>query len=60
MKGRHVVGLLAGVMKGRYVSMDVKKGLRTSILLPIGEMDMECGAAVKNACCRDELSERSV
>ncbi len=34
MKGRNVVGLLAGVMKGRSVSMDVKRGLRNSILLP--------------------------
>ncbi len=35
MKGRSVVGLLAGVMKGRNVSMDVvKKGLKNSILLP--------------------------
>ncbi len=34
MKGRSVVGLLAGVMKGRDVSMDMKRGLRNSILLP--------------------------
>ncbi len=34
VKGRHVLGLLAGVMKGRNVSMDVKRGLRNSILLP--------------------------
>ncbi len=34
MKGRSVVGLLTGVMKGRNVSMDVKRGLRNSILLP--------------------------
>ncbi len=34
MKGRSVVGLLAGVMKGRNVSMDMKRGLRNSILLP--------------------------
>ncbi len=34
MKGRSVVGSLAGVMKGRNVSMDVKRGLRNSILLP--------------------------
>ncbi len=26
MRGRSVVGLLAGVMKGRNVSMDVKRG----------------------------------
>ncbi len=35
MKGRSVVGSLTGVMKGRNVSMDVKRGLRNSILLPI-------------------------
>ncbi len=34
MKGRGVVGSLVGVMKGRNVSMDVKKGMRYSILLP--------------------------
>ncbi len=34
MKGRGVVGSLTGVMKGRNVSMDVKRGLRNSILLP--------------------------
>ncbi len=34
MKGRSVVGSLAGVMKGRNVSMDVKRALRNSILLP--------------------------
>ncbi len=31
---RSVVDSLAGVMKGRTVSMDVKRGLRNSILLP--------------------------
>ncbi len=35
MKGRSVVGSLAGIMKGRNVSMDVKRGLKNSILLPI-------------------------
>ncbi len=34
MRGRSVVGSLAGVMKGRNVSMDAKRGLRNSILLP--------------------------
>ncbi len=33
-KGRSVVGLLVGVVKGRNVSMEVKRGLRNSILLP--------------------------
>ncbi len=34
MKGRSVMGSLAGVMKGRNVSMEVKRGLINSILLP--------------------------
>ncbi len=34
MRDRSVVGSLAGVMKGRNVSMDVKRGLISSILLP--------------------------
>ncbi len=34
MKSRSVMGSLAGVMKGRNVSMEVKRGLRNSILLP--------------------------
>ncbi len=33
-KGRSVIGSLARVMKGKNVSMEVKKGLRNSILLP--------------------------
>ncbi len=40
IKGRSVVGSLAGVMKGRTVSMDVKRGLRNSILLPA----LTCGS----------------
>ncbi len=34
MKGRSVVGSLTGLMEERNVSMDVKRGLRNSILLP--------------------------
>ncbi len=34
MKGRRVVGSLTGVMKGRNMSMDLKRDLRNSILLP--------------------------
>ncbi len=40
MRGRSVVGSLAGVMKGRNVSMDAKRGLRNSILLPT----LTCGS----------------
>ncbi len=35
LKGRSVVGSLTGVMKGRNVSMGVKRSLRNSILLPV-------------------------
>ncbi len=34
MKSRWVIGSLARVMRGRNVSMEVKRGLRNSILLP--------------------------
>ncbi len=34
VKGKSVIGSLARVMKGRNVSMKVKRGLRSSILLP--------------------------
>ncbi len=34
MKGRSVVGSLAELVKGRNVSMDVKRGLRNGVLLP--------------------------
>ncbi len=34
VKGRSVIGSLARVMRGRDVSMEVKKGLRNSIFLP--------------------------
>ncbi len=34
VKGRSVIGSLARVMKGRSVSMEVKRDLRNSILLP--------------------------
>ncbi len=65
MRGRSVVGSLTGVMKGRNVSIDVKRVLRNSILLPtpniwVGELDMEWGTAVESACCGDELPERSM
>ncbi len=34
VKCRNVIGYLARVMKGRSVSMEVKRGLRNGILLP--------------------------
>ncbi len=65
MKGRSAVGSLAGVMKGRNVSKDVKRGLSYSIFLTnsniwVGELAKEWGAAIKSASCRDELPEGSV
>ncbi|KAK3889856.1 hypothetical protein Pcinc_006182 [Petrolisthes cinctipes] len=34
MRGRQVIGSLGRIMKGRSVSMEVKRGLRNSIILP--------------------------
>ncbi len=34
MKGRSVIGSLARIMEERNMSMEVKRGLRNSILLP--------------------------
>ncbi len=65
MKGRSVVGLLTEVMKGRNVSMDVKKGLRNSILLPTltyGSENWTWNGVQESRvrACRDELPERSM
>ncbi len=65
MKGRSVVGSLPGVMKGRFVSMDVKRGLRSSIFLltlTYGSENWTWNGAQQSrvACCREELPERSV
>ncbi len=59
------MGSLAGVMKERNVSMDVKRSWRNSISLAnsntwVRKLDMEWDAAVERVCCRDELPERSV
>ncbi len=40
VKGRSVIGSLGRVMKGRNVSMEVKRGLRNSVLLPT----LTCGS----------------
>ncbi len=34
VKGKQVIGVLERVMKGRHVSMAVKKGIRNSVVLP--------------------------
>ncbi len=43
VKGRSVIGSLARVMKGKNVSMEVKRGLGNSILLStlIRDLDVE-------------------
>ncbi len=59
MKGRNVVGSLTGVMKGRNVSMDVKKGLRNSILLPTltyGSENWTWNGAQQSRVCTVEMS----
>lgn len=52
MKSRQVGSALVRVMIGRCVSMEIKKGIRNSIILPtvicIRNMDMVCSTATKN------------
>ncbi len=59
MKGRSVVGLLAGVKKGRNVFMAVKRGLRNSILLPAqthGSENWTWNGAQQSRVCAVEMS----
>ena len=53
VKGRCVIGSLAKVMRGRNVSMDVKRGFRDSILsaLTYGSETWTWNRAVKSMCC---------
>ncbi len=64
MKGRSVIGSLARVMRGRNVSMEVKKGLRNSVLLPTliygSETWTRNRTAVESVCCGNELPERGM
>ncbi len=53
VKGRSVIGSLARVMKGRNVSMEVKRGLRNSILL----QTLIYGSEM---CSGNELPERGM
>ena len=63
VKGRCVIGSLATIVKERNVFMEVKRGLRNSIL-----PTLMCGsetwtwkrAQIKNACCGNKLSDRSM
>ncbi len=59
VKGRSATGSLARVMRGRDVSMEVKRSLRKSILLPTltygSDLDVGWGTEVKSACCGNEL-----
>ncbi len=59
MKGRSVVVLHTGVMKGRNVSMDVKRGLRNSILLPTltyGSENWTWNGTQQSRVCAVEMS----
>ncbi len=59
MKDRSVVGWLAGVMKGRTVSMDMIVGLRNSILLPTltyGSENWTYSRAQQSRVCDVEMS----
>ena len=62
VKGRQVIGSLERIMKGRNVSMEVKKGIRNSIILPtdicIRDMDMESSTAGANEGNGNELNQR--
>ncbi len=64
LKGRSVVGSLAGIMKGRNVSMDMKRGLRNSVLLPTltyGSENWTWNRAQQSGeRAVDELPERNV
>ena len=45
VKGKCIIGLLARIMRGRNVSLEVRRGLRNSILLPtlmFGSETREC------------------
>ncbi len=59
MKGKSVVGSLSGVMEGRNVSMDVKRGLRNSILLPTltyGSENWTWNGVQRSRVCEVEMS----
>ncbi len=60
VKGSQVMGALERVMKGRSVSMAVKKGIRNGVILPTlsyasRDMDMECSTAITNKSSGNEL-----
>ena len=64
VKGRCVIGSLARVMRGKYVSMEVKKGLMNSICLPTlmyGSETCTWNRAQQSRVCAVEMkSERSM
>ena len=63
VKGRSVIGSLARNMKGRNVPMEVKRGLKNSILLltlTFGSETWMWNRALKSACCGNELLERDM
>jgi len=65
VKGRQVIGTLERIMNGRNVSIEAKRGIRSSIILPtldicIRGVDMECSTTVMDTCSGDELRKRSM
>ncbi len=53
VKGRQVMGVLERIMKGRNVSMVVKRGIKNGAIFPdivicLRDMDMECSTAITN------------
>ncbi len=64
MKGRSIIGALARVMKERSVSMEVKRGLRNSILLLTLTYESEMWtwnrSQQSRVCCGNELPERGM
>ncbi len=59
MKGRSIIGSLARVMRGRNVSMEVKRGLRNSLLLPTltyGSETWTWNRAQQSRVCAVEMS----
>lgn len=60
MKGRQEIGALK-IYEGS-VSMEEKRGIRNSIILPTlsyaSDVDMECSTANENTCSKSELREK--
>lgn len=62
VEGRSVIGSLARIMEGRNVTMEIKRGLRNNILLPLliyksktWTWTIGYNTIVKSALCGNEL-----